>query len=117
MPMPVWWAILLVAMVVVSLVLIRMNPPSPRQGIPEEAQAEASDAITPAAHPEVLTRESLLQRDRTLDPTRWDDSPDATDPAPGNSDADGGATDEGGSRAGAVDRDFIESLRRRDSTD
>lgn len=71
---------------------------------------------TSAQGPEILTRESLMNRDRTLDPTRWDDSPDgpATKPAQTNPRAASPRrVDEDDEPADTVDSSFIETLRQR----
>lgn len=52
-----------------------------------------------------LSRESLLERDRNLDPARWDNRPDGTE-----EDQDGQASRGGNS----IDAAFIASLRRRE---
>ena len=59
---------------------------------------------------QVLDRDSLLNRDRTLDTSKWDDTPDdliGIDPDPED-----GQDPEGGPAPAVVDSSFIDSLRR-----
>lgn len=64
----------------------------------EEEMVEEPPADPTPAPPQVMTRDSLVNRDRRLDPTKWDNHTGAGD---------------GGGGGGGLDASFFENLRRR----
>lgn len=79
--------------------------------VPETPQPDVAEDLPKV----VLDRDFLLQRPRTFDPDAWDDSPDHS---PGERASDwAGATPRteatDATAPPVVDRDFLESLRRR----
>lgn len=74
------------------------------------APAEASPRRGGDAGPQVLDREAVLRRDRVLDPSKWDNTPD---------DVDGRATQEAdpGELPTFFDRDYLQQRARKDDPD
>lgn len=90
----------------------RPKPPEDEWVLPPDDGAPGVRAQPHApASAQVLDRESLLHRDRTLDPSKWDNSPDelvGTDPVPPGA-AD---TDTPAAPSGHFDRSFLENRKK-----
>ncbi|MFV0407555.1 MAG: hypothetical protein ACK5LN_12185 [Propioniciclava sp.] len=106
MPVQVWWGIAALVLIAgISFYFIRRSR-SP-EAVPRRAILSEADesSIGHRDAPEVLNRDALINPNRVLDPSRWDDRSDSEliDDLMGNSepvDANNG-----------VDNTFIESLR------
>lgn len=105
--------VVLVAVAAIAMWLLQRSRRQPR--IEEDDPGWASDSTSPVV-PEVFTRESLVKRDRTLDPSAWDNSPDGTgrnpQPRTGSATSEKEETESETAEA-AVDSSFIEALRQR----
>ncbi len=88
----------------------RPTPPEDEWVLPPEEGQPSILSQRSSAPFQVLDRDSLLNRDRTLDTSKWDDTPDdliGIDPDPED-----GQDPEGGPAPAVVDSSFIDSLRR-----
>lgn len=116
----VWLLLLGIATVFgVRQVLARRRPAPPEDEwvLPPEPGTPGIPTTRPPypevpAGPPVLDREALLHRDRTLDPSKWDNSPDSQS-GTDVSDPDAGPVE--GELPSRVDRSFLEALRSRDT--
>lgn len=114
--MPIELLGIIVVLIAVAAAAVWLIQRSRGQSVIEEDDSNWAQGLS-GSRPEVLTRESLMHRDRTLDPTRWDDSADSpptkpvpVNPPPGSPEILAGAKD---APEAAVDSSFIESLRQR----
>lgn len=90
----------------------RVEPPEDEWVLPPDDGQPSILGRGGAAPFEVLDRDALLHRDRTLDPSKWDNTPDGlvgTDPDVPGSVMDEASADE---PREVVDSSFIDSLRR-----
>ncbi len=88
----------------------RVVPPEDDWVLPPEDGKPSMLSQRSSAPFQVLDRDALLHRDRTLDTSKWDDTPDdliGIDPDPGDA-----QDSEGGPPPAVVDSSFIDSLRR-----
>lgn len=76
------------------------------QAIRAAAQATAPDVSTSSR--QVLTRDALVNPDRTLDPNLWDNAPDGSE---SDEDADDASGARGAAGGGGLDAGFFDSLR------
>ena len=98
-----------VALAVAWFLLRRRTPPPQDDEWTLPPEAEAGMPGPGVGPPPALDREMLLHRDRVLDPSKWDNSPDAGEP---DTDEEAGQDD----LPRFFDREYLQQRERRDDT-